>query len=41
MSPTFEISYFDLGNRLAKILDNNSLMLDVEIIQPSLFTSLS
>lgn len=34
-SPTFELTYFDLGQTLSKILDDNNLLLKVDMIQPS------
>lgn len=34
MCPTFELTYFDLGQNLTKILDNNNLLLHIAMIQP-------
>ena len=33
-SPTFELTYFDLNNSLAKVIDNNNLLLKVNMQQP-------
>ena len=35
LSPTFELTYFDLGQTLNKIVDENNLLLKVEMAQPS------
>lgn len=34
MSPTFELTYFDIGQTLIKLLDNNNLLLHISMIQP-------